>query len=100
MTLSMSGITWIGDGGNEPYAVTLAVRTEDRTGQLAALTNAVAEIKTNIRDARTDNREHGDGTRLIEMTVEVLDLNHLERVRSALRKVQGVIEVERTAPQI
>jgi hypothetical protein len=34
------------------------------------------------------------------MTVEVLDLNHFERVRSALRKVQGVIEVERAAPQI
>ncbi len=92
-------VTWVGAGGNEPYAVTLTVRTEDRTGQLAALTNAVADIKTNIRDARTDNRENGDGTRFIEMTVEVLDLNHLERVRSALRKVQGVIEVERTAPQ-
>lgn len=93
-------VTWVGSGGNEPYAVTLAVRVEDRTGQLAALTNAVAEIKTNIRDARTDNRENGDGTRLIEMTVEVTDVNHLDRVRSALRKVQGVIEVERAAPQI
>lgn len=93
-------VSWVGDGGNDPYAVTLAIRTEDRTGQLAALTNAVADIKTNIRDARTDQREHGDGTRLIEMTVEVLDLNHLDRVRNALRKVQGVIEVERAAPQI
>lgn len=92
-------VTWVGDGGNEPYAVTLAVRTEDRTGQLAALTNAVADAKTNIRDARTDNRETGDGIRLIEMTVDILDVNHLERVRNALRKVQGVIEVERVAPQ-
>ncbi len=96
----MIEVTWVGAKGNEPYAVTLLVRTEDRTGQLAALTKAVAEIKTDIRDARTDHRENGDGTRLIEMTVEVLDLNHFERVRRALRKVQGVIEVERAAPQI
>ncbi|MFN0112792.1 MAG: RelA/SpoT family protein [Blastocatellia bacterium] len=92
-------VNWIGDGGNEPYAVTLAVRTEDRTGQLAALTQTVAEAKTNIRDARTDNRDEGDGIRLIFMTVEIADLNHLERVRNALRKVQGVLEVERVAPQ-
>ncbi|HMZ22998.1 MAG TPA: bifunctional (p)ppGpp synthetase/guanosine-3',5'-bis(diphosphate) 3'-pyrophosphohydrolase, partial [Blastocatellia bacterium] len=63
-------VTWVGEGGNEPYAVKLAVMTEDRTGQLAALTNAVADIKTNIREARTDNRENGAGLRRIELTVD------------------------------
>jgi len=92
-------VAWVGDGINEPYAVKLEVRTEDRTGQLAALTNAVADIKTNIREARTDNRDNGDGIRRIELTVDIVDMKHLERVRSALRKVQGVIEVERVAPQ-
>ncbi len=92
-------VNWVGDGGNEPYAVTLAVRTEDKTGQLAALLNVVADIKTNIRNARTDDSDNGDGVRLIELTVDIMDLNHLERVRSALKKVQGVIEVERSAPQ-
>ncbi|HNG31069.1 MAG TPA: bifunctional (p)ppGpp synthetase/guanosine-3',5'-bis(diphosphate) 3'-pyrophosphohydrolase [Blastocatellia bacterium] len=92
-------VTWVGEGGNEPYAVKLAVMTEDRTGQLAALTNAVADIKTNIREARTDNRENGAGLRRIELTVDILDLKHLERVRNALRKVQGVLEVERITPQ-
>jgi guanosine-3',5'-bis(diphosphate) 3'-pyrophosphohydrolase len=92
-------VMWMGEGGNEPYAVKLAVMTEDRTGQLAALTNAVADIKTNIREARTDNRDNGDGIRRIELTVDIMDLKHLERVRTALRKVQGVLEVERIAPQ-
>ena len=92
-------VMWVGESGNDPYAVKLAVMTEDRTGQLAALTNAVADIKTNIREARTDNRENGDGIRRIELTVDIVDLKHLERVRNALRKVQGVIEVERIAPQ-
>jgi GTP pyrophosphokinase len=92
-------VMWMGEGDNEPYAVKLAVMTEDRTGQLAALTNAVADIKTNIREARTDNRDNGDGIRRIELTVDIVDLKHLERVRTALRKVQGVLEVERIAPQ-
>lgn len=92
-------VTWVGETGSEPYAVKLAVMTEDRTGQLAALTNAVAGIKTNIREARTDNRENGAGLRRIELTVDIQDLKHLDRVRSALRKVHGVLEVERITPQ-
>lgn len=92
-------VMWLGESGNEPYAVMLAVLTEDRTGQLAALLNVVADIKTNIREARTDNRDNGDGIRRIELTVDIVDLKHLERVRSALRRVAGVIEVERIAPQ-
>ncbi|MEP7336416.1 MAG: bifunctional (p)ppGpp synthetase/guanosine-3',5'-bis(diphosphate) 3'-pyrophosphohydrolase [Acidobacteriota bacterium] len=92
-------VMWVGEGGNEPYAVKLAVKTEDRTGQLAALTNAVADVKTNIRAANTDNLDNNDGLRRIELTVDIIDLRHLERVRSALRRVAGVVEVERIAPQ-
>jgi GTP pyrophosphokinase len=92
-------VNWVGQGEGEPYAVKLAVKTEDRTGQLAALTNAVADVKTNIRAANTDDLNTGDGLRRIELTVDIVDLRHLERVRSALRRVAGVIEVERIAPQ-
>jgi GTP pyrophosphokinase len=92
-------VNWVGQGEGEPYAVKLAVKTEDRTGQLAALTNAVADVKTNIRAANTDDLDTGDGLRRIELTVDIVDLRHLERVRSALRRVAGVIEVERIAPQ-
>jgi len=81
--------------GEDPYAVKLAVVTEDRTGQLAALTNTIANIKTNIRNASTDDEILNDGTRRIDLTVDVNDLQHLERVVSALKGVEGVIEVER-----
>jgi GTP pyrophosphokinase len=47
-------VNWVGEGASEPYAVKLSVITEDRQGQLAALTNAIANIKTNIRDARAE----------------------------------------------
>jgi guanosine-3',5'-bis(diphosphate) 3'-pyrophosphohydrolase len=88
-------VTWIGEGGSEPYAVKLSVITEDRQGQLAALTNAIANIKTNIRDARTDDSSYSDGVRRIDLTVDITDLKHLERVASAIKGVEGVIEVER-----
>jgi GTP diphosphokinase / guanosine-3',5'-bis(diphosphate) 3'-diphosphatase len=87
-------VAWAPKGEN-PYAVKLSVVTEDRTGQLAALTNTIANIKTNIRNASTDDEILNDGTRRIDLTVDVNDLQHLERVVSALKGVEGVIEVER-----
>jgi GTP pyrophosphokinase len=90
--------TWVGDDSDEPYAVKLSVMTEDRQGQLAALTNAIATIKTNIRDARTDDNIYKDGIRRIDLTVDITDVKHLDRVASALKGVEGVIEVERLAP--
>lgn len=90
-------VTWVGEGDDEPYAVKLSVITEDRQGQLAALTNAIANIKTNIRDARTDDNSYSDGIRRIDLTVDITDLKHLERVANALKGVEGVLEVERIA---
>jgi GTP pyrophosphokinase len=86
---------WMGDESSEPYAVKLSVITEDRQGQLAALTNAIANIKTNIRDARTDDSSYKDGIRRIDLTIDITDLKHLDRVAGALKGVEGVIEVER-----
>ncbi|MGH9936171.1 MAG: RelA/SpoT family protein, partial [Blastocatellia bacterium] len=88
-------VAWMTDKAKNPYAVKLAVLTQDRTGQLAALTNTIANIKTNIRNASTDDETLNDGTRRIDLTVDVNDLQHLERVVSALKGVEGVIEVER-----
>jgi GTP pyrophosphokinase len=88
-------VAWMTDKAENPYAVKLSVVTEDRTGQLAALTNTIANVKTNIRNASTDDETLNDGTRRIDLTVDVNDLQHLERVVSALKGVEGVIEVER-----
>ncbi|HRH44475.1 MAG TPA: bifunctional (p)ppGpp synthetase/guanosine-3',5'-bis(diphosphate) 3'-pyrophosphohydrolase [Pyrinomonadaceae bacterium] len=67
--------------------------TENRTGMLAGITNAIADIKTSIRNASANvsNDERG----LIEVTVEVFDKKHLDRVISSIKKVSGVIDVER-----
>jgi GTP diphosphokinase / guanosine-3',5'-bis(diphosphate) 3'-diphosphatase len=79
--------------GQAAYAVKLLATTENRTGMIADVTNAIKDIKTNIRSSSAavspDNRGR------IEVTVEVFDLKHLDKVISSMRKVPGVLDVER-----
>nr|MCU0239313.1 TGS domain-containing protein [Pyrinomonadaceae bacterium] len=74
-------------------AVRLLALTENRTGMLAGITNAIAEIKTSIRDARAEVSKDDQG--FIEVTVEVFDKKHLDKVISAIKGVSGVLDVER-----
>ncbi|MBI4460866.1 MAG: bifunctional (p)ppGpp synthetase/guanosine-3',5'-bis(diphosphate) 3'-pyrophosphohydrolase [Acidobacteria bacterium] len=74
------------------YPVQLALRTNDRPGLLKELTAAISE-KTNIRNIETKIAENGDAT--IDLTLDISDKKHLERLVLAMRKVAGVREVER-----
>jgi len=92
-------VDWVGgEDTSAPYAVRLSVTVEDRQGILAALTNAIANIKTNIRDARTNGSSDGNA-RTILLTIDIADIKHLERVISSLKGVEGVLDVERLAAQ-
>jgi guanosine-3',5'-bis(diphosphate) 3'-pyrophosphohydrolase len=77
------------------YTVKLTMEVEDRKGLLAAVSAKIADINTNIRnmEARTADGEHAR----IDMTVEINDLKHLEKVMKSVRGVEGVINVERAA---
>jgi guanosine-3',5'-bis(diphosphate) 3'-pyrophosphohydrolase len=76
------------------YTVKLTMEVEDRKGVLAAVSAKIAGINTNIRnmEAHTGDDQHAR----IDMTVEISDLKHLEKVMKSLRAVDGVIDVERT----
>jgi GTP pyrophosphokinase len=76
-----------------PYTVKLTMEVEDRKGLLAAVSAKIADINTNIRnmEAHTDD----DRRARIDVTVEISDLKHLERVMKSLRGVDGVLDVER-----
>ncbi|MEO8650373.1 MAG: bifunctional (p)ppGpp synthetase/guanosine-3',5'-bis(diphosphate) 3'-pyrophosphohydrolase [Acidobacteriota bacterium] len=89
-------VEWAKSDGGEIQSVGILVTTENRTGMLAGITNAIAEIKTGIRDARAIVSREDKG--LIEVTVEVFDKKHLDRVLSAIGNVPGVIAVERINP--
>jgi GTP diphosphokinase / guanosine-3',5'-bis(diphosphate) 3'-diphosphatase len=75
------------------YTVRLTMQVEDRKGILADVSSKVADINTNITsvEATTDPDHRGR----IDMTVEINDLKHLEKVMKSLRGVAGVLEVER-----
>src|SRR5205814_4376070 len=81
-----------GDAGVR-YTVKLTMEVEDRKGLLAAVSAKIADINTNIKnmEARTDE----DKRARIDMTIEISDLKHLEKVIKSLRGVEGVLGVER-----
>ena len=76
------------------YTVRLTMQVEDRRGILAEVSAKVADVNTNITsvEATTDQDQRGR----IDMTVEISDLKHLEKVMKSLKSVEGVIGVERS----
>jgi guanosine-3',5'-bis(diphosphate) 3'-pyrophosphohydrolase len=75
------------------YTVRLTMQVEDRKGILADVSAKVADINTNITsvEATTDEDQRGR----IDMTVQISDLKHLEKVMKSLKSVEGVLGVER-----
>jgi GTP pyrophosphokinase len=84
-------VEWVGPKYGV-YPVKLVLVTEDRQGMLADVTSAIAGVHSNIQniEART-----GDNRANIDVTVDIVDLEHLEKIVSSLRKIEGVFEVER-----
>jgi GTP pyrophosphokinase len=81
-----------GEDTSAPYTVRLTIEVEDRKGMLAAISTQVSSINTNIRTMEaTTSQEQG----LIDMTVEIQDLKHLEKVLRAVKGLPGVLSVER-----
>jgi GTP pyrophosphokinase len=76
------------------YPVKLVLVTEDRQGLLADVTSVIAGVHSNIQniEART-----GDNRANIDVTVDIVDLDHLEKILSSLRKIDGVYQVDRVA---
>jgi GTP pyrophosphokinase len=90
-------VEWDGHADQAPYVVKLTMRVEDRKGMLAEISSKVSNINTNI----TNMEAHAGGDRQarIEMTVEIRDVKHLDKVIKSIKGVEGVLGVERTARQ-
>jgi GTP pyrophosphokinase len=85
-------VEWDKGGDAAPYIVRLSIQVEDRKGILADVSSRIAGINTNIQkvEAKTS-----DQMGRIDMTVEINDVKHLQKVIKSLRGVDGVIDVER-----
>jgi GTP pyrophosphokinase len=77
------------------YTVRLTLQVEDRKGILAEVTSKIAGINTNIRNVEATSDADSRGR--IDMTVEISDLKHLQKVVKALKSVTGVVDVERAS---
>jgi GTP pyrophosphokinase len=89
-------VEWDSAGSDQaPYTVRLTMQVEDRKGMLAEISAKVSDINTNITnmEARTGD----DQQARIDMTVEIRDVKHLDKVIKSIKGVQGVLGVERTA---
>ena len=89
-------VEWDSAGFDQaPYTVRLTMQVEDRKGMLAEISAKVSDINTNITnmEARTGD----DQQARIDMTVEIRDVKHLEKVIRSIKGVEGVLGVERTA---
>jgi GTP pyrophosphokinase len=88
-------VEWDQAAGEAPYTVRLTMQVEDRKGMLAEISAKVSDINTNITNMQA--RTGDDQQARIEMTVEIRDLKHLDKVIKSIKGVEGVIGVERTA---
>src|SRR2546427_8982057 len=86
-------VEWASRQEKTAYAVKLLAVTENRTGMIAGITGAISDMKTGIRDARASIGPDQKGR--IEVTVEVFDVKHLDKVTSSIKSVPGVLDVER-----
>ncbi|MDL2717487.1 MAG: bifunctional (p)ppGpp synthetase/guanosine-3',5'-bis(diphosphate) 3'-pyrophosphohydrolase [Acidobacteriota bacterium] len=78
---------------NATVTVDLEIRTEDRQGMLARITQVLSAANSNIRsiEARTSR----DGNASIEASVTTQDRRHLDRLLVSLRALPGVTDVRR-----
>jgi len=84
-------VSWDTSKG-QSFVVRLELVVEDRKNMLRDITQAIANIDTNVRAAEMYAR---DTTAVGEFVVEVSSLSHLNRILDRVRKVKGVIKVVR-----
>jgi len=79
---------------SDAFPVKILVHTDDRPGMLAQLTSILSDENANIRSLEAKTETEADGA-LVEMTVDVRDKKHLEKLVAAMRRISGVRDVER-----
>jgi GTP pyrophosphokinase len=84
-------IEWNAEKG-ERFFVKIQMHGTDRRGLLSDVAKAISDTGTDIQHA--DMRSTNGGMDA-DFVVEVKDLSHLNRVVKAVRKVKGVLDVER-----
>jgi GTP diphosphokinase / guanosine-3',5'-bis(diphosphate) 3'-diphosphatase len=87
----IDAIEWEAEAGDR-FFVRLVMEGTDRRGLFADIASTITGTNTNIKSANITSEEMGMRG---EFVVEVENLDHLTRVVNAVRRVKGVLSVER-----
>lgn len=79
--------------GDLPFLAQVQIETLDRTGLLSEISRVLSDHAVNIISCSMTARP--DHLALSRFTFELADKNHLDRVLSALRRIDGVLDVYR-----
>ncbi|MGA2261813.1 MAG: bifunctional (p)ppGpp synthetase/guanosine-3',5'-bis(diphosphate) 3'-pyrophosphohydrolase [Acidobacteriota bacterium] len=91
----MTDVEWVDVQGDEIFTVRLNMAIEDRQGILAEITLAISNLKTNIRESRSTTTEGGRG--IVDLTVEINDVRHLQKIIKVLKSIRGIEDVTRVS---
>jgi len=90
----MVEVQWGKSAEDSVFNARMLVHTEDRPGMIADVSNAVAGVKTNIKDFQA-HTEKDRSIGIFSLVIEVQSIEHLKKVTTAIKKIRGVISVER-----
>ena len=86
-------VVWDKADNASSFTVGLTIPVEDRRGILADVTARIASVNINMTKVEASANDHQRGR--ISVTLDIIDLKHLQRVIKAVRGVPGVLDVER-----
>jgi len=78
----------------ESFDATLKINCEDKIGMMADISTDLASMHVSIQNMSLRNTKKSDDS-IIYMTIKVTSAEHLRSVISHLRKIDGVVSVER-----
>jgi GTP diphosphokinase / guanosine-3',5'-bis(diphosphate) 3'-diphosphatase len=85
-------VSW-GDLQAAAHAVKISVQTEDKPGLLASVSSSISAAEANITHAEVTTNE--DRQAMLIFTIDIRDVEHLNRIIKNIEAIKGVIDVKR-----
>ncbi len=89
--------TWAGVDDSTAYRATIDIVSENRTAMLADISVAIASNRIPIYEMNAHQLKNGNASLVV--TIEVVGMEQLTNLMVKLKKIPGVISVERTGKQ-
>jgi len=85
-------VSW-GDFKPSAHSVRISVRTEDKPGLLASVSSSISALDANITHAEAS--VDGNREAMLFFTIDVNDIEHLNKVIKSIEDISGVLQVKR-----